>query len=110
MAPFLLHDLDAAIPTKVCLPPSGYLKTCADPCQFYLPPLPQRSLPSASTSQQASGSRRPYNEAQRERDKVEMDELDLQVERRKEIYRNELFVKVSHESSLMMFMSPLSRR
>jgi hypothetical protein len=88
-------------------PPSGYLETHADPCQFYLPPLPQRSLPSASTSLQASSSRRPYNEAQRERDKVEMDELDLQVERRKEIYRNELFVKVSQESSLVFSTSPL---
>lgn len=60
--------------------------------KFYLPPLPQRQLPSAS--QPGSSSRHARGEERREREKVELDELDLQVERRKEIYKHELFVKV----------------
>ncbi|WVR04167.1 hypothetical protein IAU60_001167 [Kwoniella sp. DSM 27419] len=82
MAPFLLHDLDAEKPTK-----------------FYLPPLPTARLPSTSrpattTSGPAHGRLAPVQrQRQEEREKVEPDELDLQVERRKEIYRYELYAK-----------------
>ncbi|WVW79787.1 hypothetical protein I302_101757 [Kwoniella bestiolae CBS 10118] len=79
MAPFLLHDLDANTPTK-----------------FYLPPLPSRKFPPASLS--LPGPSRPripeiIRREEREAEAEEPDELDLQVERRKEIYRHELYVK-----------------
>ncbi|WWD16880.1 hypothetical protein CI109_101312 [Kwoniella shandongensis] len=78
MAPFLLHDLDASTPTK-----------------FYLPPLPSRDIPTVSVPG-PSRTRLPEfreREPRDEREKVEPDELDLQVERRREIYRHELYVK-----------------
>ncbi|WWC69014.1 uncharacterized protein I206_102950 [Kwoniella pini CBS 10737] len=78
MAPFLLHDLDASTPTK-----------------FYLPPLPSRpilssSLPGPSRNRLPEIVRR---ERAEQRVKEEPDELDLQVKRRREIYRYELYVK-----------------
>lgn len=63
--------------------------------QFYLPPLPQRKLPSAS---EAGPSRRlplPEERARMEGEKAEMDELDIQVARRKELYEHELYAKVN---------------
>lgn len=62
--------------------------------QFYLPPLPQRKLPSAS---EAGPSRRlplPEERARMEGEKAEMNELDIQVARRKELYEHELYAKV----------------
>lgn len=79
--------------------------------QFYLPPLPQRKLPSASQPSASSSSRQAQLDRM-ERQKVEMDELDHQVERRREIYKNELFVKVrpSPSKSFPLFSpSPLTR-
>ncbi|KAK8861223.1 hypothetical protein IAR55_002042 [Kwoniella newhampshirensis] len=78
MAPFLLHDLDATTPTK-----------------FYLPPLPSRTLPTVSLP---GPSRVMLPEPRQrnvwgEQEKVEPDELDLQIERRKEIYKHDLYVK-----------------
>ncbi|ORX36267.1 hypothetical protein BD324DRAFT_581063 [Kockovaella imperatae] len=76
MSAFLLHDLDSSTPTK-----------------FYLPPLPQKKVPSLSLP---GPSRRPILPEERLRmqaEKQELDELDLQVERRKEIYEHELYVK-----------------
>ncbi|WWC87479.1 uncharacterized protein L201_002368 [Kwoniella dendrophila CBS 6074] len=78
MASFLLHDLDAVTPTK-----------------FYLPPLPSKSIPSAPVAG-PSRTRFPQitrRERAEELEKEEPDELDLQVERRKEKYRHELYVK-----------------
>ncbi|KAK6906980.1 hypothetical protein I203_100969 [Kwoniella mangroviensis CBS 8507] len=80
MAPFLLHDLNSSTPTK-----------------FYLPPLPSRRFPSASLPG-PSRSRLPEiirRERIDERDiePDEPDELDIQVERRREIYRYGLYVK-----------------
>ncbi|OCF34107.1 hypothetical protein I316_04055 [Kwoniella heveanensis BCC8398] len=77
MAPFLLHDLDASKPTK-----------------FYLPPLPSRKLPSASLPGPSRGRLPPVHRLiQEEPETIEPDELDLQVERRREIYRHGLYVK-----------------
>ncbi|WVF66932.1 hypothetical protein IAT40_001675 [Kwoniella sp. CBS 6097] len=79
MAPFLLHDLDASKPTK-----------------FYLPPLPSHKLPSASLPGPSRGRLPPVQrqrQEQEQRETVEPDELDLQVERRREIYRHGLYVK-----------------
>ncbi|RXK37011.1 hypothetical protein M231_05718 [Tremella mesenterica] len=75
MAPFLLHDLDAIVPIK-----------------FYLPPLPQRRPPTMTLplSRLPGSGEDPRWGA---REKAELDELDLQVERRREIYRHELYVK-----------------
>ena len=52
----------------------------------------------------ASSSRRPVR--QQEREKVEPDELDLQVERRREIYQHALFAKVSPRHSKPEQRSP----
>ena len=90
MAPFLLHDLDSITPTKVRLQSPDMIYSGADE-KFYLPPLPQLKLPSASQPQ-AGPSRQTSARWQKHRE--EMDELDYQVERRIEIYKNELFVKV----------------
>ncbi|KAK1920779.1 hypothetical protein DB88DRAFT_513526 [Papiliotrema laurentii] len=75
MAPFLLHDLDNSTPTK-----------------FYLPPLPERRQPTLSV---AGPSRRLLPEERdrlREADK-QVDELDVQVQRRREIYQYGLYAK-----------------
>lgn len=64
-----------------------------DDRQFYLPPLPQRKLPSLSLP---GPSRRHHpNDRCEERDKLEPDELDMQIERRREVYQYELYVKVT---------------
>ena len=39
-------------------------------------------------------------------EKQEMDELDLQIERRKEIYEHELYVKVSDDSCVPDWSPP----
>ncbi|WWC98942.1 hypothetical protein V866_005836 [Kwoniella sp. B9012] len=80
MAPFLLHDLDASTPTK-----------------FYLPPLPSRKFPSAflpgpSRARLPEIIRRERID-ERDIEPEEPDELDIQVERRREIYRYGLYVK-----------------
>ncbi|WRT65329.1 uncharacterized protein IL334_002272 [Kwoniella shivajii] len=76
MAPFLLHDLDAKTPTK-----------------FYLPPLPSRPSPTSSLPGPSRIRLPEMTRRQPSPEKVEPDELDLQVERRREIYRHELYVK-----------------
>ncbi|ORY27653.1 hypothetical protein BCR39DRAFT_594419 [Naematelia encephala] len=82
MAPFLLHELDNAVPTK-----------------FYLPPLPQRKLPSLSFA----GSSRLRIPQEAEQAKEEPDELDLQVERRRSIYQHELYAKHVGSNTLTKF-------
>lgn len=66
--------------------------------QFYLPPLPQRKLPSMSLPRLPGAARLPRldtpGEDGADAEKREMDELDLQVERRREIYRFGLYAKV----------------
>ncbi|KAL7419922.1 hypothetical protein Q5752_005841 [Cryptotrichosporon argae] len=70
MAAFLLHDLDALVPTK-----------------FYLPPLPQpRTLPSLSGPQDRALLAAALPDASEA-------ELEGQLERRRVVYRHELFVK-----------------
>ncbi|WVQ83432.1 hypothetical protein IAT38_005573 [Cryptococcus sp. DSM 104549] len=78
MAPFILHDLDSSTPTK-----------------FYLPPLPSTQVANPSLPG-PSRARLPTRQDSRrwgEREKVEPDELDLQVERRREIYVHGLYAK-----------------
>lgn len=76
-------------------------------CQFYLPPLPQRKLPSAALP--LGQNRRPYEDPRwGRREKMEMDELDHQVERRREIYQHELYVKVRSSLTLPYLCLPLS--
>ncbi|KAI9632201.1 uncharacterized protein MKK02DRAFT_30074 [Dioszegia hungarica] len=73
MAPFLLHDLDNPVPTK-----------------FYLPPLPTRQITSFNLP---GPSRRVAERPHPAFEKTEPDELDLQIERRKEIYQHGLYCK-----------------
>ncbi|RSH94263.1 hypothetical protein EHS25_004066 [Saitozyma podzolica] len=73
MAPFLLHDLDNATPTK-----------------FYLPPLPSRKVPSLSLPGPSNRNRRmSLTRAEKE----ERDELEEQIDRRREVYQHELYCK-----------------
>ncbi|GFZ43004.1 hypothetical protein JCM24511_00722 [Saitozyma sp. JCM 24511] len=96
MAPFLLHDLDNATPTKVRKPnqQSGRIamsmKLTRVHLQFYLPPLPSRTFPSVSLPGPSNRNRRvSLTRAEKE----ERDELEDQIERRREIYQHELYCK-----------------
>ncbi|OXG11998.1 hypothetical protein C366_05720 [Cryptococcus neoformans Tu401-1] len=79
MAPFLLHNLDEEVPTK-----------------FYLPPLPSKVSPHLARPG-PSRERLPTRQEERprwgKREKVDPDELDIQVNRRRELYKHGLFAK-----------------
>ncbi|CAD6582864.1 MAG: hypothetical protein TREMPRED_003407 [Tremellales sp. Tagirdzhanova-0007] len=93
MAPFLLHDLDEAVPAK-----------------FYLPPLPERKLPSFSLPGPSRRQRESF-ERRREPDELEPDDLDIQVERRRKIYQHELYVKhIASNPSTRFRPNPTPRR
>lgn len=72
--------------------------------QFYLPPLPSRTFPSVSLPGPSNRNRRvSLTRAEKE----ERDELEQQIERRREIYQHELYCKVS---TVSRFLSPRNER
>lgn len=85
--------------------------------QFYLPPLPSKPsshLARPGPSRERLPTRREERPRWGEREKVDPDELDIQVNRRRELYKHGLFAKARYECSahwiVMCLTSPIAYR